>query len=109
MINLYFDSLSDEDVDFIIESIDDTIGFIKPGTKINGMDVVASFQSARRMLVSHGAHFENPEISAILSALQFKQQSLLQFPSKVLFKDPDKILSRCNRLVAQFESIKHPR
>lgn len=109
MTNVHFTSFSDEDVDFIVESIDSTMDLIKPGMKVNSMDVLASFQSAKLILLSRGNRFSNPEISAVLTALQMRQEALLNLPSKVPFNKPNEELSRCNRLVTLFDSIKHPR
>jgi hypothetical protein len=109
LANFHFTSFSNEDVDLMIESIDDCLGFIKPGMQINGMDVLSSFQSAKIILLTRGNHFGNPEISAVLTALQTKQNALLNLPSKIPFSKPDENLARCNRLVAEFEAAKGQR
>ena len=92
MTNVHFTSFSDEDVDFIVESIDSTMDLIKPGMKVNSMDVLASFQSAKLILLSRGNRFSNPEISAVLTALQMRQEALLNLPSKVPFNKPNEEL-----------------
>lgn len=109
MTNTFHVSLSDEDTALILRSLDASMGLIKPGMKINGMDVLASFQSAKAILLNKGALFGNPEISAVLSALQMEQETLLNAPPKIPFNQPDEVLIRCNRLIKIFDSAKHPK
>ncbi len=107
--HVHFTSFSDEDVDFMIESLDACMGLIKSDMKINGMNVLDSFKSAKLILMTHGKHFGNPELSAVLTALQMKQDTLLKLPAKIPFNKPDENLARCNRLVAEFETAKGQR
>ncbi len=109
MTKVFHMSISDEDTALILRSLDATMSMIKPGMRVNGMDILASLQSAKTILLNKGAHFGNPEISAVLTALQMEQKALLNTPPKIPFNQPDEDLIRCNRLVEMFDSIKHPK